>query len=181
MLPRSQRNKSFRQSISKDEVFLDLTTFAEIQHDYDECTVDRALHSATLQPSLDSSAYCFFPRSDAPGGSRHPTQGSVHSLMARVRSFVWLEAAEIITSFQLGSTINNYTGSKPTSWHAGMPGVVGAIDGTHIKIIAPSKDEDVFVNRKKVHTSTHRLFLMQLLTFLMLLQSGLGLPMICVF
>ncbi|KAK0147637.1 putative nuclease HARBI1 [Merluccius polli] len=30
-------------------------------------------------------------------------------------------------------------------------GVVGAIDGTHIKIIAPSKDEDVFVNRKKVH------------------------------
>ena len=34
---------------------------------------------------------------------------------------------------------------------AGMPGVVGAIDGTHIKIIAPSRDEDVFVNRKKVH------------------------------
>ncbi|KAK0140289.1 putative nuclease HARBI1 [Merluccius polli] len=35
---------------------------------------------------------------------------------------------------------------------ADMPGVVGAIDGTHIKIIAPSKDEDVFVNRKKVHS-----------------------------
>ena len=35
---------------------------------------------------------------------------------------------------------------------AGMPGVVGAIDGTHIKIIAASKDEDVFVNRKKVHS-----------------------------
>ena len=35
---------------------------------------------------------------------------------------------------------------------AGMPGVVGAIDGTHIEIIAPSKDEDVFVNRKKVHS-----------------------------
>ena len=33
-----------------------------------------------------------------------------------------------------------------------MPGVVSAIDGTHIKIIAPSKDEDVFVNRKKVHS-----------------------------
>ncbi|KAK0134881.1 hypothetical protein N1851_029402 [Merluccius polli] len=28
-------------------------------------------------------------------------------------------------------------------------GVVGAIDGTHIKIIAPSKDEDVFVNRNE--------------------------------
>ncbi|KAK0130954.1 hypothetical protein N1851_034369 [Merluccius polli] len=61
---------------------------------------------------------------------------------------------------------------------AGMAGVVGAIDGTHIQIIAASKDEDVFVNRKKVHTSTRRLLLMQLLTFLML-RSGLqGLPMI---
>ncbi|KAK0141389.1 hypothetical protein N1851_021602 [Merluccius polli] len=28
-------------------------------------------------------------------------------------------------------------------------GVVGAIDGTHIQIIAPSKDEDVFVNRNE--------------------------------
>ncbi|KAK0154886.1 hypothetical protein N1851_002801 [Merluccius polli] len=61
-------------------------------------------------------------------------------------------------------------------------GVVGAVVGTHIQIIAPSKDEDVFVNRKKVHTSTRRLLLMQLLTFLMWLQSGLqGLPVIRVF
>ena len=64
---------------------------------------------------------------------------------------------------------------------AGMPGVVGAIDGTHIKIIAPSKDEDVFVNRKKVHSINTQIFLVQLFTFLMLLQSGLGLPMIRVF
>ncbi|KAK0133967.1 hypothetical protein N1851_030482 [Merluccius polli] len=28
-------------------------------------------------------------------------------------------------------------------------GVVGAADGTHIQIIAPSKDEDVFVNRNE--------------------------------
>ena len=33
---------------------------------------------------------------------------------------------------------------------AGMWCVVGAIDGTHIKITAPSIDEDVFVSRKKV-------------------------------
>ncbi|KAK0143401.1 putative nuclease HARBI1 [Merluccius polli] len=32
---------------------------------------------------------------------------------------------------------------------AGMAGVVGAVDGTHIQIIAPSKDEDVFVNRNQ--------------------------------
>ncbi|KAK0134799.1 hypothetical protein N1851_029572 [Merluccius polli] len=32
-------------------------------------------------------------------------------------------------------------------------GVVGAIDGTHIQIIAPSKDADVFVNRNE--RSTH--------------------------
>ncbi|KAK0131528.1 putative nuclease HARBI1 [Merluccius polli] len=31
----------------------------------------------------------------------------------------------------------------------GMAGVVGAVDGTHIQIIAPSKDEDVFVNRNE--------------------------------
>ncbi|KAK0143436.1 hypothetical protein N1851_018411 [Merluccius polli] len=56
---------------------------------------------------------------------------------------------------------------------AGMAGVVGAVDGTHIQIIAPSKDEDVFVNRKKVAyiPSTRRLLLMQLLTFLMLRRS----------
>ena len=30
--------------------------------------------------------------------------------------------------------------------------MVGANDGTHIQIIAPSIDEDVFVNRKKVHS-----------------------------
>ncbi|XP_056605038.1 putative nuclease HARBI1 [Triplophysa dalaica] len=35
---------------------------------------------------------------------------------------------------------------------AGVPGVVGAIDGTHIKLIAPRQDEDVFLNRKKTHS-----------------------------
>ncbi|KAK0133056.1 Arachidonate 15-lipoxygenase B [Merluccius polli] len=36
--------------------------------------------------------------------------------------------------------------------NSGMPGVVGATDGTDIQIIAPSKDEDVIVNRKNVHS-----------------------------
>ncbi|EYB87352.1 hypothetical protein Y032_0265g677 [Ancylostoma ceylanicum] len=34
----------------------------------------------------------------------------------------------------------------------GIPEVVGAIDGTHIKIIAPVVDEDSYVNRKDYHS-----------------------------
>ena len=30
--------------------------------------------------------------------------------------------------------------------------MIGAIDGMHIKIIAPSQDEDIFVNWKKLHS-----------------------------
>ncbi|XP_048852793.1 putative nuclease HARBI1 isoform X2 [Brienomyrus brachyistius] len=35
---------------------------------------------------------------------------------------------------------------------AGFPGVDGVIDGTHICIITPSENEDVFVNRKRFHS-----------------------------
>ena len=35
---------------------------------------------------------------------------------------------------------------------AGIPGVIGAIDGTHTKIITPSQGEDVFVSRTKFHS-----------------------------
>lgn len=35
---------------------------------------------------------------------------------------------------------------------AGFPGVVGVIDGTHVRIIAPSEDEAVFVNRMRFHS-----------------------------
>ncbi|KAA0725346.1 putative nuclease HARBI1 [Triplophysa tibetana] len=35
---------------------------------------------------------------------------------------------------------------------AGFPGVVGVIDGKHVRIIAPSEDEAVFVNRKNFHS-----------------------------
>ncbi|XP_072169737.1 putative nuclease HARBI1 [Diadema setosum] len=33
-----------------------------------------------------------------------------------------------------------------------FPGVVGVIDGTHVKIIAPTEHEDQFVNRKRYHS-----------------------------
>ncbi|XP_041347268.1 putative nuclease HARBI1 [Gigantopelta aegis] len=35
---------------------------------------------------------------------------------------------------------------------AGFPGVVGVIDGTHVRIQAPHKDEPEFVNRKHFHS-----------------------------
>ena len=35
---------------------------------------------------------------------------------------------------------------------AGFPGVIGAIDGTHIPTLAPSKFEETFVNRKNNHS-----------------------------
>uniref|UniRef100_A0AAZ1XDW7 Putative nuclease HARBI1 n=1 Tax=Oreochromis aureus TaxID=47969 RepID=A0AAZ1XDW7_OREAU len=35
---------------------------------------------------------------------------------------------------------------------AGFPGVVGVIDGTHVRIIAPSEDEAVFVNKRNFHS-----------------------------
>ena len=58
---------------------------------------------------------------------------------------------------------------------AGMPGVVGAIDETHVKI--------VFVNRKKVHSiNTQVVFDANFnIACWMLLQSGLELPMIRAF
>ncbi|KAK0133238.1 hypothetical protein N1851_031254 [Merluccius polli] len=49
-------------------------------------------------------------------------------------------------------TINNYTGSKPTSWQLQVWPVWSVLLTGRIQIIAPSKDEDVFVNRKKVHS-----------------------------
>jgi DDE superfamily endonuclease len=33
-----------------------------------------------------------------------------------------------------------------------MPGVIGYIDGTHVKIQRPTEHEDVFVNRKGFHS-----------------------------
>lgn len=36
---------------------------------------------------------------------------------------------------------------------AGLRGVVGAIDGTHIRISRPYVDEEVYVNRKGYHST----------------------------
>ena len=35
---------------------------------------------------------------------------------------------------------------------AGFPGVFGCVDGTHVKILRPHVDEEVYVNRKNFHS-----------------------------
>ena len=35
---------------------------------------------------------------------------------------------------------------------ARFPGIIGAIDGSHVPIIAPKEDEHLFVNRKNFHS-----------------------------
>lgn len=44
-----------------------------------------------------------------------------------------------------------------------MPSVVGAIDGTHIRIKAPAGEEWVFINRKGEHTINVQVLVYQLL------------------
>lgn len=34
----------------------------------------------------------------------------------------------------------------------GFPGIIGAIDGTHVNIIRPNKDEHLYFNRKGCHS-----------------------------
>ena len=41
---------------------------------------------------------------------------------------------------------------------AGFPGIFGAINGTHIQIIAPHEYENTFVNRHHYHRINYRLF-----------------------
>ena len=36
--------------------------------------------------------------------------------------------------------------------HPGFPGIIGVIDGTHIRIRAPTRQPDGYVNRKKFHS-----------------------------
>ena len=36
---------------------------------------------------------------------------------------------------------------------AGFPGVIGCVDGSHIRIIAPAEDEPDYVNRKGYHST----------------------------
>ncbi|XP_029917515.1 putative nuclease HARBI1 [Myripristis murdjan] len=70
-----------------------------------------------------------------------------------METIIALTAPHIITRFIDFPNTPRAIQQKQTQFmqKAGFPGVVGAIDGTHIKIIAPSINEDVYVNRKRYH------------------------------
>ncbi|KAK0155283.1 putative nuclease HARBI1 [Merluccius polli] len=81
----------------------------------------------------------------------HPVFQTVHRLdqlmsLQNCDSLMWLQFIRFpLDNQQLHMIKANFMACR-------YAGVVGAVDGTHIQIIAPSKDEDVFVNRKKVHS-----------------------------
>lgn len=64
----------------------------------------------------------------------------MHSLQRKIRFIKWPNHEEILKSKQ-----NFFS-------RGGFPGVIGCIDGTHVRIQAPFEDEAVYVNRKGFHS-----------------------------
>lgn len=65
----------------------------------------------------------------------------VNALYAKVGTFIkWPDRQEAIKTIE---TIEN---------QHGFPGVIGAVDGTHIKITAPKYNNESYVNRKGFHS-----------------------------
>ncbi|XP_067047663.1 putative nuclease HARBI1 [Acropora muricata] len=48
--------------------------------------------------------------------------------------------------------MNEIKGNFEAKGHPGFPGIIGVIDGTHIRIRAPTRQPDAYVNRKKFHS-----------------------------
>ena len=52
----------------------------------------------------------------------------------------------------------NYTGNQMPDIKSsfeeegGFPGIIGVVDGTHIRIRAPEKEPEAYINRKKFHS-----------------------------
>uniref|UniRef100_A0A671USV5 Nuclease HARBI1 n=1 Tax=Sparus aurata TaxID=8175 RepID=A0A671USV5_SPAAU len=81
-----------------------------------------------------------------------PSQPSVSRIV--METIMALTAPHLVMRFIDFPTTPRIIQQKQTAFMqvAGFPGVVGAIDGTHVRIIAPSVDESVFVNRKRYHS-----------------------------
>ena len=78
------------------------------------------------------------------------TQSAVGNIIDRVTQAI-SKLAKVAITFP---TSPHQTTANKLAFHdmAGFPNVLGCIDCTHIRIKAPSDAEDVYVNRKGVHT-----------------------------
>ncbi|XP_053378584.1 putative nuclease HARBI1 [Mercenaria mercenaria] len=93
-------------------------------------------------------------------GGVHLNDGDIHHVS---QSTVSKAVNEVVTALCTPALIQQFV-SFPTQvadldkqaqqfyGTARFPKVVGVIDGTHIKILAPSEEEDIFVNRKGYHS-----------------------------
>ncbi len=81
-----------------------------------------------------------------------PSQPSISRIV--METIMALTAPHIVTHFIDFPTTPRIIQQKETQFMqiASFPGVVGAIDGTHIKIIAPTVNENIYVNRKRYHS-----------------------------
>ena len=54
--------------------------------------------------------------------------------------------------FLTGNEMNEIKENFEAKGCPGFPGIIGVIDGTHIRIRAPTRHPDAYINRKKFHS-----------------------------
>lgn len=86
------------------------------------------------------------------GDDLGPSQQTVSRVITETLSA--LSSNEILMHFLKFPITLNECHRKAVDFQqiAGFPGVIGAIDGTHIRIIAPKEFEAEYVNRKRYHS-----------------------------
>jgi hypothetical protein len=78
------------------------------------------------------------------------SKGTLHSVVKETTSAI---ASLCTTMIQFKtSTADMITVAKGFQDKTGFPGVIGAIDGTHIEITGPSENRSSYVNRKGYYT-----------------------------
>ena len=77
------------------------------------------------------------------------SQSSVSRIVSIVSSSLARKLAEFVRWLAAADEQNIKRGFFTI---AGFPGVVGLIDGTHVRILAPSEHEEQFVNTKNYHS-----------------------------
>ncbi|XP_019698986.1 putative nuclease HARBI1 isoform X2 [Harpegnathos saltator] len=74
------------------------------------------------------------------------TISALHKVISRVTNFIMLLASNIIKYPTLDEKIRTATFYEAAK---GFPNVIGAIDGSHVRIDRPSEDPDSYINRKQ--------------------------------